>query len=156
MSQTGRHRAGTPIPRLCPPPTPAAGHLNPSTTLIPYYLPSPPPTDWTPIPQLCPPPTPAAGHLNSSATSIPHYLPSPPLTDWTPIPQSRPPPTPAAGHLNPSTTSIPHYLPSPCPTDWTFHLPNLDAYQSSNAKSSQPIWKTLLLCAMASSKFQKL
>ena len=75
--------------------------------------------------------------------------------EGTPIPQSCPPPTPAAGHLNPSTTSIPHYLPSPCPTDWTFHLPDLDAYRSSNAEGLQPFQKTLLFCATASSKFHK-
>ena len=155
LSQTGRHQEDTPIPRSCPPPTPAAGHLNPSATLILHYLPSPPLTDWMPILRLCPPPTPAAGHLNPSATSIPPYLPSPPLTNWTPIPRSHPPPTPAAGHLNPSATLICHYLPSPCLTDWTFHLPDLDAYRSSNAKGLQPFQKTLLFRAMASSKFHK-
>ena len=155
LSQTGRHRAGMPILQSCPPSTPAASHLNPSATSIPHYLPSPPPTDWMPIPRSCPPPTPAASHLNPSTTSIPHYQPSPPPTNWMPISRLCPPPTPAAGHLNPSTTSIPHYLPSPCPTDWTFHLPDLDAYRSSNAKGLQPFQKTLLFHAMASSKFCK-
>ena len=135
LSQTGSHRAGMPIPWLCPPPTPAAGHLNPSATLILHYLPSPPLTNWI----VCP------------SHDCTHHLHLLPVTSTTP------PPTPAASHLNHSTTSIPHYLPSPPLTNWTFHLPDplLDAYRSSNTKGLQPFWKTLLFCTTASSKFFK-
>ena len=42
-----RETQGMPIPWLHPLPTPAAGHLNPSTTSICHCLPSPPLINWT-------------------------------------------------------------------------------------------------------------